>query len=66
MIEYCTPDNELIEEVTNIQPDVKDTDLTVTYKANTETKEKKATRFLGRFIMSMKMAAKRQKVIRKL
>lgn len=39
MIEYCTPDNELIEEVTNIQPDVKDTELTVTYKANTETKE---------------------------
>ncbi|WP_411813703.1 mucin-binding protein [Enterococcus innesii] len=39
MIEYCTPDNELIEAVTNIQPDVKDTELTVTYKANTETKE---------------------------
>ena|GEM_PF-395078 len=39
MIEYCTPDNELIKAVTNIQPDVKDTELTVTYKANTETKE---------------------------
>jgi LPXTG-motif cell wall-anchored protein len=39
MIEYCTPDNELIEAITNIQPDAKDTELTVIYKANTETKE---------------------------
>ncbi|WP_233499086.1 mucin-binding protein [Enterococcus sp. CR-Ec1] len=56
MIEYCTPDNELIEAITNIQPDAKDTELTVIYKAK---------RFRGRYIMFMKMVAKRQKVIRK-
>ena len=40
-IEHCTADDTCIEETTNIQPDTKDLEFTVIYKANTETKEER-------------------------